>query len=40
MRGELDFSESLRRRVKLLKGVDVESLQKIYDERVRVLKPP
>jgi phosphoserine phosphatase len=37
MRGEIkDFKESLRRRVALLKGVPVEALQKVYDERLRL----
>ena len=34
MRGELDFSESLRRRVALLKGLDAAALQRVYDERL------
>ncbi|GAB3433607.1 phosphoserine phosphatase SerB [Massilia solisilvae] len=36
MRGELDFSASLTRRVGLLKGLDVGALQRVYDERLRV----
>jgi phosphoserine phosphatase len=36
MRGELDFSESLTRRVGLLKGLPVEALQRVYDERLRI----
>jgi phosphoserine phosphatase len=37
MRGEIkDFSESLRRRVALLKGVPVEALQQVYIERLRL----
>jgi len=36
MRGELDFSESLRRRVALLAGLDAGALQRVYDERLRV----
>lgn len=36
MRGELDFAESLTRRVALLKGLDAEALQKVYDERLRL----
>jgi phosphoserine phosphatase len=36
MRGELDFSESLRRRVALLTGVDQEALQRVYDEKLRL----
>lgn len=36
MRGELDFSESLRRRVALLAGLDAGALQRVYDERLRI----
>jgi phosphoserine phosphatase len=36
MRGELEFSESLTRRVGLLKGLPVEALQRVYDERLRI----
>ncbi len=36
MRGELDFEQSLERRVALLKGLDVEVLQKVYDERLQL----
>ena len=36
MRGELDFSESLMRRVSLLKGLDASALQRVYDERLRL----
>ncbi|MDL2353664.1 MAG: phosphoserine phosphatase SerB [Pseudomonadota bacterium] len=36
MRGELDFSESLTRRVALLKGLDAGALQRVYDERLRM----
>jgi phosphoserine phosphatase len=37
MRGEIaDYKESLRRRVALLRGVSVESLQRVYDERLRL----
>jgi phosphoserine phosphatase len=37
MRGELaDFRESLIQRVALLKGVPVEALQSVYDERLRL----
>lgn len=36
MRGELDFSESLRRRVALLKGLDDSALQRVYDERLQL----
>ena len=36
MRGELDFSESLRRRVALLKGLPAGALQRVYDERLAI----
>ena len=36
MRGELDFSESLRRRVALLRGLDSSALEKVYEERLRL----
>jgi phosphoserine phosphatase len=36
MRGELDFSESLKRRVSLLEGLPVEALQRVYEERLRI----
>jgi len=36
MRGELDFAESLRRRVALLEGLDERALQRVYDERLRL----
>src|SRR5205823_11239252 len=36
MRGEIDFSESLTRRVALLAGLDVTALQRVYDERLRL----
>ncbi|WP_145647176.1 phosphoserine phosphatase SerB [Pseudoduganella lurida] len=36
MRGELDFAESLRRRVALLKGLDAAALERVYDERLRL----
>lgn len=36
MRGELDFAESLRRRVALLKGLDEAALQRVYDERLQL----
>lgn len=32
MRGELDFEESLRRRVSLLKGLDVSAIDRVRDE--------
>ena len=36
MRGEIDFAESLRRRVSLLEGLDEHALQRVYDERLRL----
>ncbi|GAB3384612.1 phosphoserine phosphatase SerB [Massilia agri] len=36
MRGELDFAASLTRRVALLEGLDASSLQRVYDERLRI----
>src|SRR5450631_4007747 len=36
MRGEIDFAESLRRRVGLLGGLDVAALERVYDERLRL----
>jgi phosphoserine phosphatase len=36
MRGELDFAESLTRRVALLKGLDESALQRVYDERLQL----
>ena len=36
MRGEIDFAESLRRRVALLEGLDESALQRVYDERLRL----
>jgi len=36
MRGEIQFEESLRRRVGLLKGLDASSLQRVIDERLRL----
>ena len=36
MRGEIDFRESLTRRVALLEGLDVAALQRVYDERLRL----
>jgi phosphoserine phosphatase len=36
MRGELDFSESLRRRVALLEGLDASALERVYEERLRL----
>jgi phosphoserine phosphatase len=34
MRGEIDFEESLRRRVRLLAGLDASALDTVYDEIV------
>jgi phosphoserine phosphatase len=36
MRGELDFSASLTRRVALLAGLPVEALGRVYEERLRI----
>ncbi|GAB4125187.1 MAG: phosphoserine phosphatase SerB [Sideroxydans sp.] len=36
MRGEIDFAESLRRRVALLRGLDESALQRVYDQRLRL----
>ena len=36
MRGEIDFAESLRRRVALLEGLDEGALQRVYDERLQL----
>jgi len=36
MRGEIDFPESLRRRVALLKGLPDSALQRVYDERLKL----
>ncbi len=36
MRGEIDFSESLRRRVALLEGLDESALIRVYDERLKL----
>lgn len=35
MRGEIDYNESLRRRLALLKGLDESALQRVYDERLK-----
>ncbi len=35
MRGEIDFAESLRQRVRLLDGLPCDRLQKVHDERLR-----
>ncbi len=36
MRGEMDFTESLTRRVALLKGLDESALQQVYDQRLQL----
>jgi len=36
MRGEIEFNESLTRRVALLKGLDAGALQRVYDERLEL----
>jgi phosphoserine phosphatase len=36
MRGELDFPSALRERVALLKALPLETLQRVYNERVRL----
>ena len=36
MRGELDYPESLRRRVALLRGLGVAALEQVYSERLRL----
>ncbi len=36
MRGEIDFAESLRRRVSLLAGLDLSAVQRVYDERLQL----
>jgi phosphoserine phosphatase len=36
MRGEIDFRESLSRRVALLAGLPISALQRVYDERLRL----
>jgi phosphoserine phosphatase len=36
MRGEIDFAESLKRRVALLKGMEESALQRVYDERLKL----
>jgi len=36
MRGEIDFAESLRRRVTLLEGLEESALQRVYDERLQL----
>jgi len=34
MRGEIDFETSLNQRIELLKGLDTNALQQVYDERL------
>mgnify|MGYP000489330201 CR=1 FL=1 len=36
MRGELDFADSLKRRVALLEGLDASALERVYAERLRI----
>lgn len=36
MRGEIEFKESLTRRVSLLKGLDAGALQKVYEQRLQL----
>lgn len=36
MRGEIEFAESLKRRVALLQGLDQAALHRVYDERLRL----
>lgn len=36
MRGELEFAESLTRRVALLAGLDAAALERVYDERLAI----
>ena len=36
MRGEIDFPESLRRRVALLAGLEEEALHEVYEEKLRL----
>jgi phosphoserine phosphatase len=36
MRGEIEFAESLRRRVALLQGLDEAALLRVYDERLQL----
>lgn len=36
MRGEIEFTESLTRRVALLAGLEESALQRVYDERLRL----
>lgn len=36
MRGEIEYDESLRKRVALLAGLEENALQRVYDERLRL----
>jgi phosphoserine phosphatase len=36
MRGEIEFAQSLARRVALLAGLPVKELERVYDERLRI----
>ena len=36
MRGEIDFAESLTRRISLLAGTEIYGLERVYDERLRL----
>ena len=36
MRGEIDYPESLHQRVALLRGLGVDALRRVYDERLRL----
>ena len=36
MRGEIEYNESLRRRIALLRGLDESALDRVYDERLRL----
>jgi phosphoserine phosphatase len=36
MRGEIDYAESLRRRVRLLKGLPLSALERVYAERLKL----
>jgi len=36
MRGDIDFETSLTQRVALLKGLEVEALERVYEERLRL----
>jgi len=36
MRGEIDFETSLRQRVSLLQGLDVNALERVYNERLQL----